>query len=66
MAYKFAADGSCELYVLSPDDAHRFEACTWSVIEGGKARLRIKHAGATTDFNILELSAELLRLEPVE
>ena len=66
MTYTFDRSGSCELYVLSPDDAHHFDACTWSVIEGGKARLQIKHAGATTNFKILELSAELLRLEPVE
>jgi len=65
MAYKFAADGSCELYVLSPDDAHRFEACTWGLAESGTARLQIKEAEATTTFRVVELSATLLRLEPI-
>ena len=66
MAYTFDRNGSCELYVLSPDDAHHFDACTWGVVESDKAWLHIKHAGATTNFRILELSGALLRLEPVE
>jgi hypothetical protein len=66
MAYTFAGDGSCELYVLSPDDAHHFDRCTWSVAESDKAWLEIKHAGATARFKIVELSGGLLRLEPVE
>ena len=66
MAYKFDRSGSCEFYVLSPDDAHHFDSCTWSVIESDKPWLQIKQAGAATNFKIVELSGELLQLEPVE
>ena len=66
MAYKFAPNGKCEWYVLSPDDAHHFDACTWSVAAGDNTRLQIAEAGATSSFKIVELSGTLLRLEPLE
>ena len=66
MAYKFARNGKCEWYVLSPDDAHHFDACTWSVAAGDNTRLQIAEAGATSSFKIVELSGTLLRLEPLE
>jgi len=67
MAYKFARNGSCEWYVLSPDDAHHFDACTWSFAGADKTRLQITQAGgAATTFKVVELSGDVLRLEPVE
>jgi hypothetical protein len=66
MAYTFARNGSCTLYVLSPDDAHHFDACTWVVAESNEARLHVKHAGAETNFKIVELTGDVLRLEAVE
>jgi hypothetical protein len=66
MAYTFARNGSCTVYVLSPDDAHHFDACTWSIAESNDARLQVKHAGAETNFKIVELTGDVLRLEPVE
>lgn len=64
MVYTFARNGTCEYYVLSPDDSHQFDACTFSVVKTDKARLQIKEAEATTDFKIVELSEKVLRLEP--
>jgi len=66
MAYKFARNGGCERYVLSPDDAHHFEACAWSVSTSDKTLLRITGGGATASFKIVELTGQLLRLEPLE
>ena len=66
MAYEFARNGSCESYVLSPDDAHHFDACTFRIAGSDKARLQITQAGVTTTFKIVELSEKLLRLEPIK
>ena len=66
MAYKFSQNGDCEYHVLSPDDAHRFDACTWRVVEGDHARLEIAAIETRTSFKIVELSEGLLRLEPIE
>ena len=66
MAYKFARNGSCEAYVLSPDDAHHFDACTFSVAGDGKARIQITQTGSTTSFRLVELSSQRLRMKPLE
>jgi len=66
MAYTFARNGSCEWYALSPADAHHFEACTWNVNASDKTILQITEEEATTSFKMVELSRQLLRLEPVE
>ena len=62
MAYKFAPGGGCELYFLSPDDAHRFEPCEWSIGPGDEPILRVTADGTTTSFRIVELSMNVLRL----
>jgi hypothetical protein len=64
MAYKFARDGSCEYYFLSPDDAHRFKPCRWTIGGSDGKTLQVSADGTTTTFRIIELSAKLLRLEP--
>ena len=66
MAYKFAPTGACELYVLSPDDAHYFKACTWRISAHDSTILQIIEDGVTTSYRILELSGNLLRLTPLE
>ena len=66
MAYKFARDGSCEFYFLSPDDAHRFKACTWTVGASPKAILQIVGEGTATSFRVVELTRDVLRLMPLE
>ena len=66
MAYKFARNGSCEFYFLSPDDAHHFKACRWTVSARGKPVLQISAEGVTTSYRISELSGTLLRLTPLE
>jgi hypothetical protein len=65
MAYKFARDGSCEWYFLSPDDAHRFKPGTWRLDASDKTLLRIVEDGTTISYRIVELSAKALRLAPV-
>ena len=66
MAYKFAAGGDCEFYYLSPDDDHHFRACAWNISAGGETILRITGDGQTTSFEIVELSADVLRLRSLE
>jgi len=66
MAYKFAADGSCEFYFLSPDDAHHFRPCTWKLVGVSDRRvLQLTADGKTTSFRIAELSAKVLRIVPL-
>lgn len=48
MAYKFAQNGSCEFYVLSPDDAHYFKACRWTISAHENTILQINAEGVTT------------------
>ncbi len=66
MAYKFARGGSCEYYFLSPDDAHRFKPCRWTLVGGDGKSLQVMADGATTSYRIVELSVDVLRLMPLE
>jgi hypothetical protein len=66
MAYKFSPGGDCALYVLSPDDNHRFEPCRWNIRANGNMILRIVENGTTISFRIVELSAKVLRLRPLQ
>ncbi len=66
MAYKFARNGGCEFFFLSPVDAHDFKACTWTVSANDKTILRISANGITTSYRIAELSGKILRLTPLE
>jgi hypothetical protein len=66
MAYKFARNGGCEFYVLSPDDAHYFKACTWRISANDKTLLQIIADGLTTSYRIVELTGTILRLTPLE
>jgi hypothetical protein len=64
MAYKFAADGTCEWFFLSPDDAHRFKPGRWTIERGDERLLRITADSLTTTFRIAELTPSVLRLVP--
>ena len=66
MAYKFARNGDCEFYFLSPDDAHHFKACKWIISANDKTILQIIANGMTTSYRIAELSGKILRLTPLE
>lgn len=66
MAYKFARNGACEFYVLSPDDAHHFKACEWRISANDGTTLQILANGTTTSYRIAELSGKILRLTPFE
>jgi hypothetical protein len=66
MAYKFARNGGCEFYFLSPDDAHHFKACKWTISADDKTTLQIIANGITTSYRIAELSGKILRLTPLE
>jgi hypothetical protein len=66
MAYKFAPNGACEFYFLSPDDAHHFKACTWKLSTNDGTILQIIADGKTTSYRIAELSGKILRLAPLE
>ena len=66
MAYKFARDGGCEYYVLSPDDAHQFKACKWRMSAGNTTTLQIITNRKTTSYRIVELSRKILRLMPLK
>jgi hypothetical protein len=62
MAYKFHRDGTCEFYVLSPDDAHYFRPYTWKLTASDKPLLQIVADEKTASFRIVELSGKVLRL----
>jgi hypothetical protein len=66
MQYKFAKDGSCEWFYLSPDDAHRFKAGKWMLDPSDKTILRITKDGTTASFRITKLTRDILRLAPGE
>lgn len=66
MAYKFARNGGCEFYFLSPDDAHHFKVCKWAGSANDASILRIIANGRTTTFRIAELSRKILRIEPLD
>ena len=66
MAYKFARNGGCEFYFLSPDDAHHFKVCKWTGSANDTSILRIVANGRTTTFRIAELSRKVLRIEPLD
>ena len=65
-AYKFARNGSCEFYFLSPDDAHRFRPCEWRIGASDRTILQIIAGDKTTSYRIAELSGEMLRLTPLD
>jgi len=65
MAYKFAPNGGCEFYYLSPDDAHHFKPCTWT-INSNKMILQISANGKSTSYRIAQLTGKSLRLNPLE
>ena len=65
MAYKFAPKGGCEFYFLSPDDAHHFKPCTWTV-SADKMILQISANGKSTSYRIVQLTGNSLRLTPLE
>ncbi len=65
MAYKFAPNGGCEFYFLSPDDAHHFKPCTWT-IRVEKLILHISANGQSTSYKIAQLTGKILRLKPLE
>jgi len=66
MAYKFARNGGCEWYFLSPDDDHHFKPGKWRIDGGDDTLLQITANGTTTAYRIVELSRKLLRLRPLE
>lgn len=66
MAYKFAANGACEFYFLSPDDAHHFKPCNWTISASDETILQISADGETTSYAITQLTGEILRLAPLE
>lgn len=66
MAYKFAPNGACEFYFLSPDDAHHFKPCNWSLRAGNGMILRISANGQSISYRIVQLSGMSLQLMPLE
>jgi hypothetical protein len=66
MAYKFAPNGGCEFYFLSPDDAHHFRPCHWTISASDKLILHIGANGKSTSYGIVELTGKILRLAPLE
>jgi hypothetical protein len=50
MAYKFAPNGGCEFYVLSPDDGHHFTPCNWTIVVGDQMILQISAKGWLPGF----------------
>jgi hypothetical protein len=65
MAYKFAPNGSCEFYFLSPDDDHHFKPCAW-IISDDRMILKITANRKSTSFRIAQLTGKSLRLKPLE
>jgi hypothetical protein len=65
MAYKFAPNGSCEFYFLSPDDDHHFKPCAWTISDD-RMILKITANRKSTSFRIAQLTGKSLRLKPLE
>jgi phosphatidylserine decarboxylase len=65
MAYKIAPNGDCEFYFLSPDDAHHFKPCTWTIGDD-KLILQISASGKSISYQIDQLTSKSLRLTPLE
>ena len=66
MAYKFAPKGSCEFYFLSPDDAHHFNPCSWTIRASDRTILQISANGRTISYRIAQLTGKILRLTLLE
>jgi hypothetical protein len=66
MAYKFAPNGGCEFYFLSPDDAHHFKPCNWTIGADDRMVLQISGNGKTISYRIAQLTGKILRLAPLE
>jgi hypothetical protein len=65
MAYKFAPNGRCQYYFLSPDDAHHFKPCTWKS-SADNLILQISASGKSNSYMISQLTGKSLRLTPLE
>jgi hypothetical protein len=65
MAYKFAPNGGCEFHFLSPDDAHHFRPCHWTIGAGDKLILQIGANGESIAYRIVQLNGKILRLAPL-
>lgn len=66
MAYRFARNGGCEFYFLSPDDAHHFKPCNWTISASDGMILHVSANGKATSYRIVQLSRKILRLTPLE
>lgn len=66
MAYKFAPNGACEFYFLSPEDAHHFKPCNWTISASDKTILQISANGKSISYRIDQLTGKILRLAPLE
>lgn len=66
MVYKFAPNGACEFYYLSPDDAHHFKPCNWTMNVSDKMILRISAKGKLISYRIVQLTGKILSLVPLE
>jgi hypothetical protein len=65
MAYKFAKDGMCEWFYLSPVDAHHFKPGTWRIDPNDPHILQITKENTTETYRILTLTNDMLRIAPL-
>ena len=62
MQYIFHANGECEWYYLSPDDAHRFKSAKWRIASNDKDVLQIVKRDSMESYRIIELTKDILRI----
>ena len=63
--YIFKEDGTCEWYYLAPDDGHHFREGTWHCDAQDNSVLHIDQNGLDVQYRILELTDDLLRMQPL-
>ena len=68
MRYDFFADGTCEYWWLSPNDAHEMRPGTWELVEKDERYVRVYDEDGelleTVSFRIVQLEGNLLQIEP--
>lgn len=63
--YIFHADGKCEWYYLAPDDGHHFRDGAWHCDQKERDVIRIYADGFDQRYRIIELTEDLLLVQPL-
>ena len=65
MQYIFERDGTCQWFYLAPTDGHHFRDGRWRVASQEKDVIHIEQGEQTNVYRVLELTQDVLRIEPI-